>query len=124
MSAARVRRYPRYAISSPNAANVHTSSRARSATFTFPAISFAKCGAFGGGQNNPVTGSMTNCPRRIRTPAAANAIRKMRRHDAGRLNPIDDHLPSRNQIDAKPSTNKTMTGGRQLDSSDLHRGGA
>lgn len=109
MSAARVSKYPRYAISSPNAANVHTSNRARSAIFAFSAISFANAGGDGGGQNNPVIGSIANWPSRIRTPAATNAMRNMRRHDAGRLNPIDDHLPSRSQTDARPSANKTMT---------------
>src|SRR4029453_19326406 len=39
MSAARVRRYPRYAIFSPNAANVQTNNKASSAIFALPVIS-------------------------------------------------------------------------------------
>jgi len=50
MSAGALRRYPRYAISSPNAANVQTNNKANNAIFALPAISFANSGAFGAGQ--------------------------------------------------------------------------
>jgi hypothetical protein len=105
----RVRRYPRYAISSPNAANVQTNNKASRAIFALPVISFANAGAVGAGQKNPVIGSITNCPRRMRTPAAARAIRKIQRQEAGRVNPIADHPPSRSRTDSSPSTLRTMT---------------
>ena len=74
--------------------------------FTFPVISFASAGAVGFGQNRPVTGSIRNCPSRMRKIAATSAIRRIRRHDAGRFNPIADHLPSRSRIEMQSEHRK------------------
>ena len=41
--------------------------------------------------------------------AATTAIRRIRRHDAGRLNPIADQLPSRRRIEMNPSRERTIT---------------
>ena len=77
--------------------------------FTLSVISFASAGAVGFGQNRPVTGSIRNCPSRMRNTAATSAIRRIRRHDAGRFNPIADQLPSRSRIEINPSTERTIT---------------
>jgi hypothetical protein len=42
----------------------------------------------------------------IRTAAAASAIRRTRRHDAGRLIPIADQLSSRNRIENQSECGK------------------
>src|ERR1044072_4380089 len=75
----------------------------------FPVISFASAGAVGFGQKKPVTGSIRNSPSRMRKIAATSAIKRIRRHDAGRLNPIADQLPSRSRIEINPITQRTIT---------------
>jgi hypothetical protein len=72
-------------------------------------ISFANAGGLGFDQNKSVTGSIRNCPSKMRKIAATSAIRRMRRHDAGRLNPIANQLPSRSRIEMNPSTERTIT---------------
>jgi hypothetical protein len=89
--------------------NVHTNIKATNAIFTFPVISFASAGGAGFGQKKPVTGSIRNCPSTIRRVAATSAIKRIRRHDSGRFNPITDQLPSRSRIDIKPSTERMIT---------------
>src|SRR5215469_17317362 len=51
-------------------------------------ISFANAGAVGFGQKKPVIGSMRNCPSRMRKIAATTATRRIIRHDADRLKPL------------------------------------
>jgi hypothetical protein len=75
----------------------------------FPVISFASAGAVGFGQKKPVTVSMRNCPSRMRKIAATTAIRRILRHDAGRLNPIADQLLSRRRMEVNPSGERTIT---------------